>query len=268
MSNASTPAVVSYFDLHTFAVGYVNDIREVPVRKGSFLACRFTALRPGEEEGNTRFDLKVVGAHAKACIKALQPLSEAGKAVLVGVKIGDVYPEHFQYKTGKREGEYGVNIKGRMLKVYDASVDGQTVELPPMPYSADAKVPPVGLVTSGVGYLNRIARVHLGEGAYVWMAAVSALRGDASDKVENTYFNLAISPDEMESAMVLQDAVLAKKKVLIGFQADNIRAELFQYQRGEKKGQMGAVLKGVLAHIPWAKVDGVETSLPGIEKAA
>lgn len=254
----TTAAASKYFDLFTFASGYMEDIREVPVKRGSFLACRFSAIR---HDGNsmTRFDLKVVGAHAKACVAVMKPLTVAGKAVVAQIKIGDIYPEVFQYKSGKREGEMGVNIKGRVLKVYAAKADAHEIDLPPMPYTnVPSKQPPVGLVTSGVGYLNRVIKVHIGEGEHVWMASIAALRGDPVDggKVETTRFILAIGPDALDSAQALQDALLAKKKVLVGFDASNIRAELFQYERGEKKGQTDAVLKGALSCISWAKVDG------------
>jgi hypothetical protein len=267
---ASSSAASSYFDLHTFALGYIEDIREIQVRKGGFLACRFSAVRSGDDNGTSRFDLKVVGAHAKSCVMALKPLTDANKSVLVQIKLGDVYPEQFQYKSGNRAGEFGVNIKGRMLKMYGATADGQAVELPAMPYSSDAKAPPSGLVTRGVGYLNRVVRKPLGEGDYVWMASVAALRGDPVDggKVETTRFVLAVGPEALESTIALQDAILAKKKVLIGFDALNIRAELFEYQSGEKKGQTGSMLKGALTRLSWAKVDGEQFPLTVAEKAA
>lgn len=265
----TNPASASkYFDLHTFATGNVDDIREVQVKRGSFIACRFSALRT-EGNSNTRFDLKVVGAHAKACVLALKPLADAGKAVIAQMKIGDIYPEVFSYKSGKRQGEMGVNIKGRVLKVYMAKVDGQDIDLPPMPYTdTPSKQPPVGLVTSGVGYLNRVKQVHVGEGEHVWMASIAALRGDPVEggKVETTRFVLAVGPDALVPVQALQDALLAKKKVLVGFDASGIRAELFQYESGEKKGQTDAVLKGALSRIAWAKVDGEE--FPFAEKAA
>lgn len=257
-----------YFDLHTFALGYVEDIREVPVRKGSFLACRYSAIRTGTN-GTTRFDLKVVGGHAKACINALKAMADAGQSVMVQAKIGDIYAEHFKYKAGKREGEFGVNIKGRMLKVYSATADGKPVELPPVPYKTEeAKAPPAGLVTSGVGYLNRVKKVSIGEGEHLWMASIAALRGDLVEggKVETTRFVLATAPEALDAAQSLQDALLAKKKVLVGFEAGNIRAELFQYERGDKKGQTDAVLKGALMRLAWAKVDGEE--FPLAEQAA
>lgn len=100
------------------------------------------------------------------------------------------------------------------------------------------------------------------------MASIAALRGDPVEggKVETTRFILAVGPDALDSAQALQDALLAKKKVLVGFRAENIRAELFQYVSGEKKGQTDAVLKGALASISWAKVDG--DTFPFAEKAA
>jgi hypothetical protein len=271
VASASTPAASKYFDLHTYALGYIDDIRSIPVKRGSFLACRLSALRNEDvDQTTTRFDLKVVGAHAKACVEAMKPLTDTGKVVIAQMKIGDVYPEVFSYKSGKRAGEMGVNIKGRVLKVYMAKVDGQDIDLPPMPYNAEtpSKQPPVGLITTGVGYLNSIRKVNLGEGDYVWMANIAALRGDPVEggKVETTRFDLVILPVALGSALTLQDSVLAKKKVLVKFDASAIHAELFQYRSGDKAGQTDAVLKGSLQSVSWAKVDGEQ--FPLAEKAA
>lgn len=262
MSASNSP---KYFDLHTFGLGNIEDIREVPVRRGSFLACRFSAFRP--EGQHTRFDLKVVGTHAKACVLAMKSLVETGKSVVARIKIGDVYPEVFAYKSGDRQGEMGCNIKGRLLKVYMAKADAQAVVLPELPYNPDqpAKQPPSGLVTQGVGYLNRVSKVDLGEGDEAWMVSIAGLRGDqpADDsKVETTRFHLVVSPNVLGDVEALQDAVLAKKRVLVGFQAENIRAELFQYLKGERKGETDAMLKGALTRISWAKVGGENYPLP------
>ena len=264
-----------YFDLHVFATGYVDDIREVAVKRGGFVACRMTALTSDGQAAQTatrsaRFDLKVVGAHAKACMMAMKTFSEAKKTLFAQVKIGDVYPDVFTYKSGARQGEMGVNIKGRVLKVYMAKVDGQDIDLPPMPYTTDtpSKQPPDGLVTTGVGYLNHIRKVNMGEGEHVWMASIAALRGDPVDggKVETTRFELAIGPEALESAQALQDVLLAHKKVLVKFDASSIHAELFQYRKGPKQGQTDAVLKGALSSLSWAKVDG--ENFPLVAEAA
>ena len=60
----------------------------------------------------------------------LEPEVAADKPVIIGFRIADIYPETFTYEKGERKGETGVCIKGRLLRVKFAKVDGQSVELP------------------------------------------------------------------------------------------------------------------------------------------
>ncbi len=52
------------------------------------------------------------------------------KPVVIGFRIGDIYPELFTYERGEKVGQQGVAIKGRLLKIGFAKVDGQAVTLP------------------------------------------------------------------------------------------------------------------------------------------
>ena len=66
----------------------------------------------------------------KLIVKRLKPDVDARKAVIVGFKLGDIYPEKFVYENGDRKGEVGMVIKGRLLKVRFAKVDGVNFVLP------------------------------------------------------------------------------------------------------------------------------------------
>ena len=44
--------------------------------------------------------------------------------------------------------------------------------------------------------------------------------------------------------------------MLVSFRIGDIWADAFTYEKGEKKGQAGASLKGRLLYIGWIKVDG------------
>jgi hypothetical protein len=64
----------SYFDLHTSGIGYLQRVREVPVRGGRraqpFLACTIGALVGSAKEPTIRyFDVKVSGAEAKKLVE-------------------------------------------------------------------------------------------------------------------------------------------------------------------------------------------------------
>ncbi len=125
----------AFFDLHVNGVGYLNRIREVKPRKGQpFMACSISAMRgdPNEVE-YTKFDLRVTGGEAKRIVAMLKPEVDGKKPVVIGFRIGDIYPELFTYERGEKVGQQGVAIKGRLLKIGFAKVDGQAVTLPVEP---------------------------------------------------------------------------------------------------------------------------------------
>lgn len=134
-SDAATGTPVdgkAFFDLHVNGVGYLNRIREVRPRKGQpFLACSISAMRgdPSDVE-YTKFDLRVTGSDAKRIVAMLKPEVDGKKPVAIGFRIGDIYPELFTYERGEKAGQQGVAIKGRLLKIGFAKVDGQAVTLP------------------------------------------------------------------------------------------------------------------------------------------
>ena len=135
-SQASSPA--SYFNLHVEGVGYLNRVRTVKPKKGQeFLACTVSAIRGSTDDiGYTRFDCKVSGAEAKKIVKQLEPDVTAEKTVLIGFKIADIYPELFTFEKGDKKGQTGVSIKGRLLRVKFAKVNGEALDLPqPAPSS-------------------------------------------------------------------------------------------------------------------------------------
>jgi hypothetical protein len=122
----------SFFDLHVEGVGYLNRVRTVRPKKGqAFLACTVSALRgPAGEVEYTRFDCRVSGAEAQRIVRLLEPELSAEKRVLIGFRLADIYPELFTFEKGERRGQAGVAIKGRLLRVKFAKVDGESVELP------------------------------------------------------------------------------------------------------------------------------------------
>jgi len=122
----------SFFNLHVEGVGYLNRIRLVKPKQGrDFLACTVSALRGSSESvAYTRFDCTVSGAEAQKIVKLLEPDVAAEKPVLVGFKLGDIYPECFTFEKGDKKGQQGVSIKGRLLKIKFAKVNGVAVDLP------------------------------------------------------------------------------------------------------------------------------------------
>ena len=82
-----------------------------------------------------KFDLNIKGDQAKQAMDVLKPylIDDEGKSldnkVLVGFRVGDAIPEIYTVtKEGKPEQR--VCLKGRLLKLTSAKVNGQVVELP------------------------------------------------------------------------------------------------------------------------------------------
>lgn len=121
-----------YFDLHTTGIGYLNRVRKVnPERAQAFLAVDISALHGSADNVEyTRFDCRVSGKEAQEIIRSLMPAVEADRKVLVGFRIGDLYAETFTYERGERQGQTGVSLKARLLKITWAKVDGEPVTLP------------------------------------------------------------------------------------------------------------------------------------------
>lgn len=114
------------------------------------------------------------------------------------------------------------------------------------------------LHTTGIGYLNRIREVKpRGKGKPFMAVTVAALRGSMDD-AEYSYIDCNVVGAEAEKLIRRsQAAVEAGKKVLVSFRIGDIWTDAFTYEKGDKKGQPGASLKGRLLFIGWIKVDGV-----------
>jgi hypothetical protein len=126
-----------YFDLRINGIGYLNRARKVtPKRADAFLAVDVTALHGSADDiQKIRFDCRVVGEAAKEVVERLMPqINDQGRLasdgttlrhkVLAGFRLGDLYAEPFTYQKGKREGEIGVSLKARLLRVDWVKVDG------------------------------------------------------------------------------------------------------------------------------------------------
>lgn len=136
----SESIVSKFYDLHTTGLGYVNRVRMVKPKKGDqFIACSISALR-GEWKSDgsvkpdyTKYDVRVYGQDAIKAIEFLKPFGDAKRKVMIQFKLGDTYPELFVYDKDTdyhKKGDHGVMIKGRLLKIAKAWVDGELVVLP------------------------------------------------------------------------------------------------------------------------------------------
>ena len=140
-SQVQPQALSAYFNLHVEGVGYLNRVRTVKPKKGQeFMACTVSAMRGHITDlGYTKFDCRVSGAEAQKVIKLLEQDVFDEKPVLIGFKIGDIYPELFTFTKGEREGQQGVSIKGRLLRVKFAKVNGEAIDLPQTAQSSETE---------------------------------------------------------------------------------------------------------------------------------
>lgn len=133
MSNTTD---TQFFDLHITGLGYVNRIRQVTPKRGdAFWACDISALNgPTNDVEYRRFDCRVSGQVAEKLIKKFHTTvldrKEKGLAepkILIGFKLGDLYPDLFTRTRGERAGETAVSLKARLLFINWVKVDGEKV---------------------------------------------------------------------------------------------------------------------------------------------
>ena len=94
------------------------------------MACEINALHGRSDEVEyTRFDCRVSGADAIAQIRRCLDLStqDADAKILLGFCLGDLYSETFVYKQGERQGQTGVSLKARLIRVDWIKVNGEMI---------------------------------------------------------------------------------------------------------------------------------------------
>ncbi len=128
---ATTSTSSNFIDLHARGMGYMSRVRKVTPKKGaSFLAATVSAFH-GEKGGEmtyVKFDCRVSGAEADTVASNLMnDANNKDKKVVIGFKIGDFYLDSFTYEKGDKAGTQGTVLKGRLLKIYWANVDGKRV---------------------------------------------------------------------------------------------------------------------------------------------
>lgn len=145
MAHANHPQeAITYFNLHTSGIGYLNRVREVPVRRGPpFMACDIAALHGASDAVEyTRFDCKVAGGEAERLIRQYWDAVKAEKKVLLSFRIGDLWIDSFLYEKGEKQGQPGASLKGRLLFIDWIKVDGKLEYKAPARQEATAPAEP------------------------------------------------------------------------------------------------------------------------------
>jgi hypothetical protein len=121
-----------YYDFITEGVGYLNRIRMVQPKKGqSYKACTIKAFVGKTDDVEYReCDLIIVGKQARAAVAALEAHVASKKAVIVGFRFGDATPSSYVLQKGDKAGDVRFCLKGRLLQLTFAKVDGESVDIP------------------------------------------------------------------------------------------------------------------------------------------
>lgn len=122
----------SFFNLHTSGIGYLNNIREVPSKKGNpYISCNIAALKGDSSNPEyTFFNVNVAGEQNEKLIKCCISAVESNKKVLISFTLGDLWTESFVYdKDSKyhKKGDIGVMLKARLIRIKSIKVDGKLV---------------------------------------------------------------------------------------------------------------------------------------------
>ena len=142
-TSTSTQAQPRAYNLHTAGMGFINRLRFVkPDGKGKGYWCTSIGALYGVENENGRsesslYDLRVVGAKAIETVQVLQAAFNEGKKIFVEFKAGDTRADVFQYKKGPKQGQWSACIKGTLLQIRKAWVEGQLVIDNTQPESAE-----------------------------------------------------------------------------------------------------------------------------------
>ena len=121
---------VSYFDLFTTGVGYLNRVTEVTVEEGMpFLTVKIAALRG--RAGNvkkTYFDAKVSGTQAHEWVRLLADDVAQDRKVLIRFRLSDLEGVPYTSKKETDEAQTRVSLRTRLIGVDWARVDGQVIQ--------------------------------------------------------------------------------------------------------------------------------------------
>lgn len=112
------------------------------------------------------------------------------------------------------------------------------------------------LHTRGIGYLCRAREVSVSRAEPYLAVTVAALHGAAHD-VEYTYIDCRVTGSEADTLIRhCKDEINSGDKVFVSFTIGDIWISPFTYQKGDKKGQPGASLKGRLLYISSLRING------------
>ena len=131
MNDTTQPAKKEFFDLHTNGIGYLNRARTVtPSRGDDYESVTIAALHGRSDSPSySYFDTIVVGADALDFVKEHKDtINDRDSKVLVRFKVGDGDATSYEVTSGDNKGNRNHCIKGRLLKITWAKINGVVVK--------------------------------------------------------------------------------------------------------------------------------------------
>ena len=241
----------SYFDLHTSGIGYIQRVREVPVRGGRraqpFLACTIAALvGPARDPSYRYFDVKVSGAEAKKLVERYIGVDDPKQRPLVRFRLGDLWGDAYIRDKGENQGKAAASLKARLLKAE------------PLDRAELASIRHHELITRGIGYLSRPKDVTPKDGDPFLSCSIAALAGPV-DEPEYRYFDTIVATLGAEHLVRrCVQAIEGDRKVLIAFRLNDMKIDPYIRTKGEHAGAPAASLESTLIHIGLIKIDGTQ----------
>lgn len=248
----TTSSEKSFFDIHTDGIGYLQRARMVPVKGGRkadpYLACTIAAqVGPVHDPITRYFDVRVAGSEAKNFVRGYLDADESQRP-LVRFRSSDPWGDAYFRTSEGHEGEPGGTLKGRLLKI--ELFDRAELE----------KLERFELITRGIGYLNKPQEVEPEDSDPFLSCVIAALNGPVDvgqDKREYRYFDTIVAtPEARNLVRRCVPAIGEKRKVLIAFRLNDMKADPFIYAKGDRAGQPGVNLKSTLTEISLIKIDG------------
>lgn len=238
----------SYFDLHTSGIGYIQRVREVPVRGGRraqpFLACTVAALvGPARDPSYRYFDVKVSGAEAKNLVQRYIGVDDPKQRPLVRFRLGDLWGDAYIRDKGEQKGQAAASLKARLLKT-------ELAEL--------ASIEQHELITRGIGYLSRPKDVTPKDGDPFLSCCVAALAGPVGEPDYRYFDTIVATPEAEHLVRRCVQAIEGDRKVLIAFKLNDMKIDPYIRTKGERAGEPGASLESTLIHIGLIKIDGTQ----------
>lgn len=132
MSQGSNQQAQS-FDFIAEGVGYLNRIRTVTPKKAPvYQACTVNVMMgAGDSVEYQSVDCIIVGKVALQVVNMLKADVEKKSKVIVGVRVSDLKPDFYEFpdrETGEMVQREG--LKGRLLQITFAKVDGVKIDIP------------------------------------------------------------------------------------------------------------------------------------------